>query len=94
MQCHCSASDDHVRVPPPPQLLVLRSFNIDATTTPAFIKYRMFAALSLYVTTYFLCMIALLIVDTAAAPHGLTPWAATFCRQALELANPNPNPPA
>ena len=32
------------------QLLVLRSFNVDATTTPAYLKFRMYRALAVYTT--------------------------------------------
>ena len=64
------------------QLLVLRSFNIDATTTPAFIKYHMFVALAFYTTAYFLVMIGLIVAQTISPQ---TPWFATLLRQLLEL---------
>jgi hypothetical protein len=64
------------------QLLAMRSFNVDATTTPAYTKYRMFGWLLLYASVYFVATTALLISDVFA-PH--TPWANTLARQALEM---------
>ena len=63
------------------QLLALRSFNIDATTTPAYTKYKMFAVLLVAAVLYFFADIALFVM-AAVAPRP--PWLATLLRQILE----------
>ena len=45
------------------QLLALRSFNVDATSTPAFAKYRMFRGLGLAVAAYYVADLALFLVQ-------------------------------
>jgi hypothetical protein len=65
------------------QLLALRTFNLDATTTPAYTKYRMFSSLLLYTAFYYVADLALFVVATR---QGLAPrWLTTLLRQLLEL---------
>ena len=64
------------------QLLALRALNIDATTTPVYVKYRMFAWLLVYTTLYFLANLAIQITNVAS-PHA--PWSAALTSQILEF---------
>lgn len=66
------------------QLLALRAFNIDATTTPAYTKYQMFQVLLLSTAAYFACDIALFVLVNTASSHGVWFWHALW-RQLLEL---------
>ena len=64
------------------QLLALRYLNIDATTTPAYTKYRMFVVLCRCASAYFLLDVGLFVVDVLLpAP----PWLMLALRQLLEL---------
>ena len=67
------------------QLLALRSFNIDATTTPAFTKYSMFAWLLVFASIYFGLDITLFALAAANVGGQAWLWHA-LCRQILELA--------
>ena len=44
------------------QLLALRSFNVDATTTPAFTKYRMFRTLLVCTVLYYVADLTLFVL--------------------------------
>ena len=65
------------------QLLALRRLRIDATTTPAYVKYRMFGSLFVYATLYFLLSASLSIAHSIS-PHE--PWILALLSQLLELA--------
>ncbi len=64
------------------QLLVVRAFHIDATTTPAYTKYVMFWALLCASVAFFAADITL---NVLAALTGYWPWLLSLLRQALEL---------
>jgi len=64
------------------QLLIVRAFGIDATTTPAYAKYRMFWAL-LYASAIFI--LSDVILKVLAALDIGAPWLLTLLRQMLEL---------
>ena len=64
------------------QLIALRSFNVDATTTPAYTKYRMFRALIVYASLYMAVDLGLYVAYTQRL---LTPVSGTAARQGLEL---------
>ena len=63
------------------QLLAIRSFNVDATTTPAWVKYKMFRRLGLYVTAYYLLDLFLFILQWRKLA---APWVPALFRQVLE----------
>jgi hypothetical protein len=71
------------------QLLALRAFNIDATTTPAYTKYRMFRSLLASCVIYYVLDLSLFIVqyvDLHTPDKILFPnWAVGLSRQILEL---------
>ena len=64
------------------QLLAIRSFNVDATTTPAFTKYQMYRSLLWCTAAYFLFDS---IVFTLAVVDVGKPYVLAGCRQSLEL---------
>jgi len=67
------------------QLLALRTFNIDATTTPAYTKYRMFWVLLLSTTVYLTLDVILFIIAHGA--DGEDAWLShSLGRQSLELS--------
>ena len=63
------------------QLIALRTFNIDATTTPVYTKYLMFRSLLASTAAYYLLDLALFLV---AYQRLIPPWASAICRQSLE----------
>ena len=64
------------------QLLALRTFNVDATTTPAFTKYRMFVTLLVCTVLYYVMDITIFIF---ASLKLVPPWASALARQLLEI---------
>ena len=65
------------------QLLALRSFNIDATTTPVYTKYRMYQKLLVYTTLYYTADLGLYALASARVGPA---WATVLARQVMEAS--------